>query len=42
MTFTATSYILFTRDTVKLAAFYNRAFGFRGVEEPALQGSGVA
>ena len=34
MTFTATSYILFTRDTVKLAAFYNRAFGFKVSKNP--------
>jgi predicted enzyme related to lactoylglutathione lyase len=29
MTFTASAYILFTRNTIKLAAFYRQAFGFK-------------
>jgi len=34
MTFAATSYILFTGNTVKLAEFYNHAFGFKIAKNP--------
>lgn len=33
-TATATSYILFTRDPIKLAQFYSRAFGFKVAKDP--------
>jgi predicted enzyme related to lactoylglutathione lyase len=34
MNFTAKEYILFTRDTAKLAEFYARAFGFKIGKNP--------